>query len=119
MAAAGDLVGDVADLEGGRLRLGLGDEGAHPLDAGQHPFQAQLPERAVDGHAADRKIAHQIGLGGDLVAALPFALGDAVGDHPFHAGIARQRLGFQANSPEYCSEIAVSPETIGDIYVHV
>ena len=95
VAARGDLVGDVAHLEQGGDRLGLGDEGADALDADQPPVQRQLAQGPVDGHAADAEVAHQLRFRGDAVTRLPLAGIDAVGDHALDARIAGQKFDIQ------------------------
>ena len=89
VAALGDLLGDVAHLEQGRLGLGGRDEGTDPLDAGQHAFDGEFAQGPVDRHAADAQRLHQFGFRGDAVARLPGAGLDTLADQAFHALVMR------------------------------
>ena len=50
-----------------------GSECADPLDPVDQPFGLQLPQRSVDGHAADPDPLHQLTLGRHQLARKPSA----------------------------------------------
>ncbi|MOA43810.1 hypothetical protein D3C78_1660020 [compost metagenome] len=74
-----------------RLALGLGDEGADTLHAHQQAIGGQLPQRAVDGHAAETQFAYQFALRRYAVMRWPGAAGDLLGDHLLDPRIERRR----------------------------
>ncbi|MCY1520834.1 hypothetical protein D9M68_556260 [compost metagenome] len=97
MAAGGDLVGNVVHREQRRTALGLGDEGAHPLHAQQQAVIGQLAQGAVDGHAAEAQLLHQLAFRGDPVMRRPGATVDLLDDHLLDLGIERSGQGIGLN----------------------
>jgi hypothetical protein len=96
-------------------------EGAHALAALDQAFGLQLLQRAVDRHAADAELRHQLGLGRHLLARRPAAVGQPVLQVLLDAGIGRQRgdrVGGNHDVHPTCidlsRQVACAPSTSGE-----
>ncbi|CAM2169278.1 hypothetical protein PSAC2689_190128 [Paraburkholderia sacchari] len=92
MAARGDFIGDVADLQDRRFVLARRDIGARAAHAVQYAFGHELAQRARDGHARDTELLDHLRLGGHDVARLEraaFDLGEDVALDLFVCGQRR------------------------------
>jgi hypothetical protein len=93
VAAGGDLLVHVVQGQRGRDLVERRGEGAHALHPVDEALGLQLLEGAVDRHAADAELGHQLGLGGHLGARGPVAGGEPVLEVLLDPGVGRQGGG--------------------------
>lgn len=81
----------VTDFEHRRLGLWAGYEGAHALNPVQHTSVGKLAQSAIDSHARDPELPHQLALARDSAGHGPVAIDDVAKNELLESQVVRDR----------------------------